>query len=201
MSEWVKSTMNAMGYPGIALLMFLENVFPPLPSELIMPLAGFTTAQGRLSFAGVIAAGLVGSLAGALPLYYLGRVVGPERLRRWANRHGKWLLMSGEDIERSQGWFERHGGKAVLFCRLVPGVRSLISVPAGVAGMGLAKFLLYSAVGVGLWAGLLAYAGRLLRENYAQVHDYLGPVAYVVLGGLIVLAVGRMWWQKRRGRR
>lgn len=198
MLDWIQRTMEALGYPGIVLLMFVENVFPPLPSELIMPLAGFTASRGELSFVGVVLAGMAGSVLGALPLYSLGRGMGEERLKSWADRHGKWLAVSGDDIGKAKGWFDRHGGKAVLFCRLVPGVRSLISLPAGFAEMCLATFLLYSALGTGLWAALLAYLGRLLGENYGRVERYLGPAAYVVLGSLAVAGIGWVWKRKQQ---
>lgn len=198
MLDWIQRAMEVLGYPGIVLLMFLENVFPPLPSELIMPLAGFTASQGRLSYPGVVLAGTAGNILGALPLYALGRTVGERRLTRLADRYGKWLTVSGEDITRAKGWFDRHGGKAVLICRLVPGVRSLISIPAGLDAMPLAPFLLYSALGTGLWAALLTYLGHLLGENYALVARYLGPAAYLVLGGLAVGIATRVWRRRRR---
>ena len=199
MTDWIQNLMSSLGYPGIAFLMFLENVFPPIPSELIMPLAGFTSLQGELSFLGVVIAGMVGSVAGALPLYYLGRVFGEERLASWADRHGRWLTVSGHDIRKADAWFDKHGRKVVFFARLVPGVRSLISVPAGISGMNLAEFLLFTALGTGLWAALLAYLGRLLGSGYAQVDHYLGPVTYTVLGFLALTAV--LWVARRRARR
>lgn len=195
MLQWVTGVMNSMGYLGIVLLMFLENVFPPIPSELIMPLAGFTATQGKLSLVGVIVAGMIGSVLGALPLYFAGKLAGEERLKAWADRYGKWLTLSGDDIEKAKSWFEQHGGKAVLFGRLVPGVRSLISIPAGLSAMPLPLFLLYSALGTGIWAGILAWAGQLLGKNYRKVDQYSGPAAYVVLG---LLLVGFAVWVARR---
>lgn len=189
MLQWIIGVMNSMGYAGIVFLMFLENVFPPIPSELIMPFAGFASAQGQMSFVGVALAGMAGSVLGALPLYYVGKLVGEARLKAWADKHGKWLAVSGEDIEKSKRWFDRHGGKAVFIGRLVPGVRSLISVPAGMSAMPLPQFLLYSALGTGLWASALAGLGRLLGQNYRKVDQYLGPVAYVVLGALALAFV------------
>ena len=176
--------------------MFLENVFPPIPSELVMPLAGFTSSEGGLSLWGVVAAGTAGSVLGAVPLYYLGRVFGEERLAAWADRHGKWLALSGRDVRNADAWFDRHGSRVVLFARLVPGVRSLISIPAGMSNMNMVKFLLYTALGTGVWAGLLAYLGRLLGNNYERVGTYLGPVSYVVLGALVLAAV--VWVVRRR---
>ena len=196
MLEWIQNTMTSLGYPGVALLMFLENVFPPIPSELIMPLAGFTAGRGDLSFVGVVLAGALGSLLGQLPLYYLGRWVGEDKLVAWADRYGKWLTVSGNDIKKADDWFDKHGHKTVFFARLVPGLRSLISIPAGLSEMQLPTFLIYSALGTGLWALLLAALGGLLGENYEAVDTYLGPVAFVVLGGLAVWAL--VWVVRRR---
>jgi membrane protein DedA with SNARE-associated domain len=186
MVEWITNTMNALGYWGIGLLMFLENLFPPIPSELIMPLAGFTVAQGKMNFQYAVLAGVVGTVLGALPWYYAGRLVGEERLRSLADRYGKWLGLSGDDIDKANRWFYRHGTKTVLFCRLVPGVRTLISLPAGISEMRLAPFLVYSAIGTTLWTTLLTYAGYLLGDHYDLVEEYLGPVSKIVLGGLVV---------------
>ena len=197
MIDWIKNTMDAMGYPGIALLMFLENVFPPVPSELIMPLAGFTASQGKLTLWGVILAGMIGSVIGQLPLYYLGKIVGQERLRAWAEKYGKWLTVSGEDIDGAKDWFDRHGRKAVLFGRLVPGLRSLLSVPAGFANMNLPLFLLFSAIGTGLWAAILGYLGSMLGRNYEKVSQYVGPAAYLILGALVLAMIVRAVKRKR----
>jgi membrane protein DedA with SNARE-associated domain len=189
MKEWIVNLIDAGGYWAIALLMFLENVFPPIPSELIMPLGGFTASQGKMTLPMVILAGTIGSVIGQLPLYYLGHFLGKQRLMRLADRYGKWLAVSGEDIQKSSSWFGRHGSKAVLIGRLVPGVRSLISIPAGICGMNLPKFLMYSAIGMGLWAGVLGYLGHLLGENYERVEKYMGPVTYVVLGVIVIGAI------------
>jgi membrane protein DedA with SNARE-associated domain len=186
MLDWIKSTIDSIGYPGIIVLMIIENVFPPIPSELIMPFAGFLSGEGKLSFVGVVIAGTIGSVIGALPLYYVGRKVGSERLNSWADRHGRWLMLSSEEIERARGWFRQHGAAAVFLCRLVPGIRSLISIPAGIERMNLVTFLLLSALGTGTWAGLLAYLGRTLGRSYEKVGTYVGPASYIVIGSLIV---------------
>ena len=186
MTEWSARIVESMGYGGVVFLMFLENVLPPIPSELIMPLAGFLAGQGKLGLAGVIVAGTAGSVLGALPLYGLGRWLGQERLCRWAGRWGHWVAVSPDDIRKAAEWFGRHGGKAVLLCRLVPGVRSLVSVPAGAARMPLVPFLAYTTVGTAVWAGALAWLGRALGQNYGRVEKYLGPVTYLVLAALVV---------------
>ena len=197
MKTWIESTLDALGYPGVALLMFLENVFPPIPSEVVMPLAGIAT-RGQLALWGVIVAGMIGSVAGAIPLYYLGRWLGAERLERWAGEHGHWMLLSRKELERARRWFERHEVAAVFFGRLVPGVRSLISIPAGVYQMPLGPFLLWTAAGTGLWAALLALLGRWLGESHDAVGRWLGPAAYVILGALLLWYLGYAWTQHRR---
>lgn len=186
MLDWITSTINSLGYLGIALLMFVENIFPPVPSEIIMPLAGFTVTQGKLSLVYVIVARMVGSVLGALPWYYVGKQLGEDRLKKFADKYGKWLTLSGKDIDKSKQWFDKHGGIAVFFCRLVPGVRTLISVPAGIDKMHLVPFLLYSTLGTGLWVGLLTYAGFVLGQNYKLVEKFLGPASAVILIALIV---------------
>lgn len=192
MATWVINTIYATAYWGIVFLMVVENVFPPIPSEVIMPLAGFMATKGRLALFGVILAGTLGSVLGAIPLYYLGRKIGDERLKAFADRHGRWLTVSREDLDKAGQWFDRHGGMAVLLCRLVPGIRSLISIPAGIQGMPLVPFLLFTAIGAGLWTALLAFAGYLLGRNFHQVEAYLDPVSYVVLAVILVFYVWRV---------
>lgn len=187
MFDWITRAVETTGYLGVLLLMLAENVFPPIPSELIMPMAGFTAAQGRLSLIGVVLAGTIGSILGALFWYMLGRWLGCERLKSWAGRHGRWFTITPGEIDRAAAWFRRHCGKAVLIGRLVPAIRTLISIPAGVAGMALLPFLLYSSLGTLVWTVLLAGAGYLLEDRYRQVAAYLNPVSNAILG-LLVLA-------------
>jgi membrane protein DedA with SNARE-associated domain len=200
MVEWITNTMQSLGYVGIGLLMFLENLFPPIPSELIMPLAGFTVAKGDMALVPAIAAGVIGTMVGALPWYYLGRFLGEVRIKRWLDRYGKWIGISVEDIDKSKYWFYRHGSKAVFFGRLIPGIRTLISLPAGFSEMPLSQFLIYSTLGTIAWVGLLTFAGYLLGDNYELVDEYLGPVSKIVLVGLVIAFV--IWIvQKRRKKR
>jgi membrane protein DedA with SNARE-associated domain len=185
MESFVQSMMQSLGAFGIALLMFLENIFPPIPSELIMPLAGYRATQGDIPIVLVIVAGSIGSLLGVIPWYYAGRVLGKERLKRFSARHGRWLTLSPADIEAADRWFRAKGPMAVLFGRLVPTVRTLISVPAGIAKMPIGKFLIYSAIGTVLWTTALAMAGYLLGQAYHTVSTYVGPVS----NGILVLIV------------
>jgi membrane protein DedA with SNARE-associated domain len=201
MTEWITNTMATFGYWGIGLLMFLENLFPPIPSELIMPLAGFTVGQGKMDFALAVIAGVVGTMLGAIPWYYIGKVLGEQRLAKIMDKYGKWIGISGEEIQRSARWFNRHGSKAVLLGRLVPGIRTLISIPAGFAAMPVVPFALYSTIGTTLWVLLLTYAGYALGANYKQVEEYVGPLSKVALGLVILLFLGwlgRRWLQRRK---
>ncbi len=189
MSQWVLDIMQQLGYAGVVLLMFLENVFPPIPSEIIMPAAGFAAARGELSLTGVIIAGGVGSVLGAVVLYYVGRLLNEDRLIALTDRYGKWLLISSDDIRQADDWFDRHGPKIVFFGRLLPGVRSLLSIPAGMANMPMGQFLLYTSLGTTLWSGLLAVAGYQLGANYEQIEGWIGPISQIILGICILLAV------------
>ncbi len=198
MGGWIRHILEGLGYPGVVLLMFLENVFPPIPSEVVMPYAGLLTARGDLALWAVVVAGAAGSVLGAVPLYLLGRWVGGDRLHEWARRHGHWFLVSPRDLEHAEGWFERHGTGAVFLCRLVPGVRSLISIPAGICRMRWDVFLLWTAVGTGLWAGLLAGAGRALGDRWERIGTWIGPLSWVVLGGLAIWYLVYVWRRKRQ---
>jgi membrane protein DedA with SNARE-associated domain len=171
---------------GILVLMVVENIFPPIPSEIIMPLAGYMVTKGELIMVGVLLAGTTGTVLGALPLYYLGHKLGEKRLKKFADKHGRWLALSSKDIESSKRWFDRHGPATVMFCRLVPGIRSLISIPAGLAKMPFWLFLAYTSVGAGIWTALLAYLGYFLGGNFKQVAEYLGPVSWFVFGAIAV---------------
>jgi membrane protein DedA with SNARE-associated domain len=185
MFEFITNFLRDSGYLGVFALMALENIFPPLPSEMIMPFAGFVVARGELGLVGVLVAGTLGSVAGALPWYYLAKVYGRDRLKKLATRHGRWLTVTPQDIDESLQAFDKHGGKAVLFGRLVPAVRTLISVPAGIAEMPLPKFLLYSTVGALAWTGLLTATGFLLEDKYTEVSKYVDPVSKAILGLLL----------------
>lgn len=196
LAEWIPNVMNQLGYFGIALLMFLENLFPPIPSELIMPLAGFTVAQGKMEFIPATLAGVFGTILGAYPWYYVGKLVSEERLEQLADRYGKWIGLSAQDIHKANRWFNRHGNKAVFFCRLVPGVRTLISLPAGINEMRLLPFTLYSTLGTALWVVFLTGAGYQLGDHYQLVDQYLAPVSKIVLASLVIFAV--LWLVRKQ---
>jgi len=179
------------GYLGVFLLMLAENVFPPIPSELIMPLAGFVSARGDLNIVLVILVGTAGSVVGALPWYYAGALFGRDRLKRMANRYGRWLTVSSVDIDVASLWFARHGAAAVFFGRLIPAIRTLISVPAGIVNMPLLPFLAYSTIGSLIWTALLAVTGYLLQSQYELVEQYVDPISKSVLIAVIAIYVYR----------
>jgi membrane protein DedA with SNARE-associated domain/uncharacterized membrane protein YkvA (DUF1232 family) len=199
--DWITNVVSQYGYPGIALLMLGENIFPPIPSELIMPLAGFVAAQGRLNPVLVVLAGTLGSVLGALPWYYAGRWLGEERMCALAARYGRWLTLDDKDLGKAIRWFERHGRKAVLFGRLIPTVRTLISLPAGMARMPLAPFLFYSTVGSLLWTSALAAAGYVLEANYRLVGDYVDRASKIIIGLIVLTYLWRLVAGGRLGAR
>jgi membrane protein DedA with SNARE-associated domain len=186
----------ALGYWGIGVLMAVENIVLPIPSELIMPLGGFECAVGRLSLAGTILTGTIGSVIGALPVYAVGRALGKERVTAWVDRHGKWLLLRGRDLERAGARFERHGGRAVFFGQLLPGVRGLISLPAGFARMNVALFLVTNFAGTLIWCTVLVALGFWLGVNFPLVHAYVGPAIWIGLGAVVAWAA--VWLVRRR---
>jgi len=192
MFDWLAGAVTGLGYPGLALLMFAENVFPPIPSELIMPMAGYAAARGEMGLGLAVLAGSLGSLAGALLWYGVGRRVGAARLRRIAARHGRWLGLAPAEVDRAAAWFARHGGKAVLFGRMVPAVRTLISVPAGIARMALPRFLAASALGTAAWSGALAVAGYLLEGEATRIQAWLDPVSTAIVLGILAAWIYRV---------
>jgi membrane protein DedA with SNARE-associated domain len=185
MFEWMRGLIESGGYFALAGLMFLENVFPPLPSEFIMPFAGFAASEGRMNIVLAIIAGTTGSVVGSLPLYYLGAKVGQKRLEEWADKYGAWLTISKSDLQKSQKWFKAHGAPAVIIGRLIPGVRALIAIPAGVNKMPLPQFLIYTALGAGLWASVLAFLGLFLGSKFENVEKVLSPLSWVVVGAIV----------------
>jgi membrane protein DedA with SNARE-associated domain len=194
--DWIASFIEGGGPWAIAALMLLENVFPPIPSELIMPMAGFNAAKGSIPLWLAILAGAGGSLAGAYLWYLVGLIYGPERLRKLVRRHGRWLTMTPGELDRAQEWFDRHGRSVVFFGRFVPTVRTLISVPAGLARMFLPGFLLFTGLGSVIWCAALALAGYWLEGSYDRVGQWLNPVSTAV----ILLLVGVYLWRVIRWR-
>jgi membrane protein DedA with SNARE-associated domain len=191
-NTWVSSLILTLGYPGLGIVMFLENVFPPIPSEIILPLAGSLTLTGNFSLAGITLVSMLGSVAGAWVFYGVGYWFDEKRVRFLIQTYGKWLLLSTADLDRTLAWFHRYGVWVVFFGRMIPMVRSLISIPAGLAKMNWVKFTIFTAVGTACWSFLLAFAGQTLGKNWGQVEDYLAryeTVVWIVLGAGVAVFV------------
>ncbi|MDL4820475.1 DedA family protein [Actinomadura opuntiae] len=197
---WATHLMEQLGAPGAGVAIALENLFPPLPSEVILPLAGFTAAQGRMSLLAALLWTTAGSVVGALVLYGVGALIGRDRIRALVAR---LPLVKLADLDRTEAWFARHGGKAVFFGRMIPIFRSLISVPAGLEGMRMATFLLYTTLGSLLWNTVFVLAGYWLGDNWTAVQDYVGVYskAVVALVAVAVLAFVALRIVKARGGR
>ncbi|NUW34287.1 DedA family protein [Nonomuraea sp. SMC257] len=195
---WAMGLMDALGAPGAGLIVALEHVFPPLPSEVILPLAGFSAGKGRMALWEVLVWTTLGAVAGALVLYGLGALLGRERIHALA---AKVPLVKPSDVEKAEDWFDRHGRRTVLFGRMVPVIRSLISVPAGLERMPLATFCALTAIGSLVWNTLLVVAGYLLGDNWSRVEQYVGTGTNILLGlaaAAILLWAGRRVAENRR---
>lgn len=191
MDDWIFQVITTLGYLGLALLLVAENLFPPIPSEVVLPLAGFVVGRGDLGFWQALLASTTGSVVGALILYALGRYGG----RGLVLRYGSWLRVSAKELERAEGWFRRYGDWVVLFARVVPLARSIVSIPAGTMQMPLLRFTVLAAVGSGVWNVLLIGAGVALGANWARISGWIGSYSDVVLillaGAATVLLVLR----------
>ena len=202
LTDLVEQWVAQWGYLGIFAAMVLENVIPPIPSEVIMPLAGFYVGQGQLNVVGVVLAGLLGTVVGALPWYAIGRLVNEQRLKHWVERHGRWVGVTVQELEQSRGWFQRHGAAVVFWGRLIPAIRTLISVPAGVELMPFGSFLFWTTAGSLIWNLVLTAAGWALGSHWDQVLLWVKPVEGIV-NKLIALAVVALvgWLALRRWKR
>ena len=198
---WSQDLLYTLGYIGIALLIALETVVPPIPSEVVLPLAGSLSATGRFHIVLAIAAATAGSMTGALFLYALSRWAGPARLERWVDRYGKWVLLSRGDLNKATQWFDRYGAQAVLIGRFIPGIRSIVSIPAGLAGMPLGRFVGFTLLGNTIWNTTLVSAGYLLGQNWTRIEAIVSPfskVVYVAIGLAVILFFSNRVLRKRR---
>lgn len=199
MTDWIISIMEQLGYFGIALLMFLDNVFPPIPSEVIMPSAGFAASKGQLLLSGVIIAGSIGSLVAAALLYWAGRKIPNQSIFNWVDRYGKYLFIKSEDVKKALDWFEKYGHRVVFFGRMVPAVRSLISIPAGMSHMPFWKFMLYSSVGTIIWTTFLACVGYYFGNNIELMQQIFSRVGYVIIT-IVLILVAYFFYKKSKAR-
>ena len=199
MTDWIISIMEQLGYFGIALLMFLDNVFSLISSEVIMPSAGFAASKGQLLLSGVIIAGSIGSLVAAALLYWVGRKIPNQSIFNWVDRYGKYLFIKSEDVKKALDWFEKYGHRVVFFGRMVPAVRSLISIPAGMSHMPFWKFMLYSSVGTIIWTTFLACVGYYFGNNIELMQQIFSRVGYVIIT-IVLILVAYFFYKKSKAR-
>jgi len=197
LANWVQDVINQFGYFGVALLVVLENVFPPIPSEIVLPFAGFvaqrgatgadTAANGDTSVLGMMIAATIGSVVGALILYFIAAAIGPERLRNFIARFGRWFGVMPADLARAEAWFDRRSVAAVLVGRCVPLIRSIVSIPAGFRRMNLSSFVVLTALGSAAWNIALIGAGAVLGDQWERVGEYVGVFQWLVIAAILLL--------------
>ncbi len=204
MQEFIVKMMDQFGYLGISLLIAIENLFPPIPSEIILTFGGFMTTQTNMTIPGVVLWATVGAVVGALILYAVGRILAPERLEKLlSGKLGKALGFKQGDLLKAADWFNRKGSITVFFCRCIPIVRSLISIPAGMANMKMLPFLLMTTIGTLIWNIVLVVLGAAAGDAWEHIAGYVDAYSHVILIALIVIAVGVLiyyfgWWRRRR---
>jgi membrane protein DedA with SNARE-associated domain len=197
---WVEQIISSMGYVGLYLVMFLENVFPPIPSEVVLPLAGSLTLTGRFSVFWITVIGMLGSLTGAFLFYGLGKWLGEPRVRTIIEKYGRYALLSTNDLDRSLEWFDKYDDWVIFFSRMVPIVRSLISIPAGIASMNISKFSFFTILGTALWSFLLALGGRLLGEQWPLIAEFINTyqnIVLVIAVAAVLLFIGSRLFKKK----
>lgn len=198
MEVWITHFMEKFGYWGIAFLIFLENVFPPIPSEIILTFGGFMTTKSDLSFLGVTITSTIGSVLGAIVLNGIGAWIGERNLYRFVNRYGKILRVKTQDLDKTIGWFEKYGYWTIFFCRFVPLLRSLISIPAGLTRMNMPLFIIFTTIGTLIWNIVLIYLGQAVGGNWHTIVHYMdiySRIIYIILAILIIFVIWK--WLKR----
>ena len=193
LASWVQDVIEQLGYLGVALLVVAENVFPPIPSEIVLPFAGFVARRGSDSVVTMIFAATVGSVVGALIMYWIAAVIGDDRLHAFTRKFGKWVQIRESDLTKAEEWFDRHAMAAVLVGRCVPLIRSVVSIPAGFRRMKLVPYMLYTFLGSLVWNIALVGAGALLGDNWERVGSYVGVFQWAVIA-LVAVAVARFVW-------
>jgi membrane protein DedA with SNARE-associated domain len=201
MADWVIRLIEQTGYVGVFLLMFLETVFPPIPSEVIMPIAGLGAARGQMTLWGVVLCGTAGAMFGNFFWYLLARVIGIGRFQPFIDRHGRWLTLDWYDVEKAERLFGKYGSWVVGVGRMLPTVRSVVSIPAGLLHMRLKSFLIWSTIGTAGWSSALAVAGYLLGQQFDDIEKVVGPLSAAVIGLIVLGYVYRqLTWRKRHPR-
>ncbi|WP_394236737.1 DedA family protein [Niallia oryzisoli] len=201
MESWITSFMEQYGYIGVFLMIALENVFPPIPSEIILPFGGFMTTYTSMTVPGVVIASTAGSVVGAVILYGIGLLLDVERLEKIIDRFGHILRVSKDDIHKADAWFDRYGIWTVLFCRMVPLIRSLISIPAGMSNMKFSLFLIFTFVGTLIWNIILVTVGAALGDNWHAITGFMdvySNIAYAIIAVGIVVFLFFFFRNKRK---
>lgn len=200
MTEFILDLIHSWGYLGIAILMFLENVFPPIPSEVIMSLGGVMVGQGRFDYWTLVAVAVAGTTLGNWVWYWIGRWYGYERLKPLVDHYGRWLTLEWEEVEKLQDWFIRYGSGIVFVMRFMPIARTMVSLPAGMVAMNQVKFLIWTAAGSTIWIAALAGAGSWFGKQFSEVERFIGPVALIAIGSIVLLYIYRVvtWKPKTR---
>jgi membrane protein DedA with SNARE-associated domain len=202
MQEWIIQIMNQFGYVGIAVLIAIENIFPPIPSEVILTFGGFMTTYTSMNIWLVALFATIGSVIGAIVLYGIGRLLTPQRLAWIIDKWGRILRIKKQDIKKAEKWFNRRGSLTVFFCRFNPIVRSLISIPAGMAHMNIGKFLIYTTLGTSIWNIILVYLGAYAGANWESILKYMNTYSYIAVAVLAIVGIGFVIWfiKKRKNR-
>ncbi|GIP45753.1 alkaline phosphatase [Paenibacillus sp. J45TS6] len=201
MENWITSFMEQFGYIGIALIIALENVFPPIPSEIVLPFGGFMTTYTSLTVFWVIVAATIGSVVGAVILYGVGLLLDVERLEKIVDRWGHILRIKKEDIRKADAWFDKYGYWTVLFCRMIPLVRSLISIPAGMSNMKFGLFLVYTTIGTLIWNTILVLVGATLGSNWHEITDFIGVYSNFAYAIIAIAGIAFLIWFFRRNKK
>lgn len=201
MNDLVIEIMNNFGYIGVFLLIAIENIFPPIPSEVILLFGGFMTTFTDMNIIGVIIASTLGSLVGAIALYYIGKILNKERLKKIiTSKYGKLLRLTPKDIDKADNWFDTKGNKTVFFCRFIPLIRSLISIPAGMSEMPMKKFLIYTVAGSTIWNAALTIAGSIVGDKWEDILDIMDKYSHIIVIALAILFIIAViiFYSKRR---
>ncbi len=193
MEDWIIHLVDATGYWGVALLMLLETVFPPIPSEVIMTVAGVSAARGNMNLAGTIAAGTAGAMLGNWLWFWLAIKFGEARLHRFLDKHSRWLTLDWHEVERGEALFRKYGSTIVLVARMLPTLRSLISIPAGLFGMSHRRFLVFSTIGTAGWSAALAGVGYFLGSQFEEVERIMGPLSTAIIAAILLGYLWRLW--------
>jgi len=187
LADFAIKLVSDLGYPGIVLAMAVENLFPPIPSEAVMPMAGYLSTTGRFNLGLTIISGVLGSLIGAVALYYIGVWAGNLAFKNFLDRYGRFFMTTSKDLEAAEKWFGKHEEKSVLICRMIPIVRSVISIPAGFIRMPIKKFMVFTTIGTIAWTTLLTIVGAVLGENWERIGPVMKQFEFVIIGAVMLL--------------